>query len=326
MNYFLYKLKFTTALHVGNDSGHDHLSSSEFTIHSDTLFSALCIEALHYGTTTFNQFIQLFETGQAILSDALPFRGTEFFLPKPIYRKQAVHPLPDPKDRKLFKKLAYIPLSMFYEYLCASDERPFDIHKAVELQKDIVFHDKRECVAISRQEVTRPYFIGSVVFNNECGLYLIIGTESDESKSMLEQLLFSLSYSGIGGKRSVGFGKFELDGPISVSESEGPMLHRLHQLLTNRNADFYMTLNTSLPGEQEMDSALADACFLLCRRGGFVQSYNYAKTPLKKKTIYALSPGACVKRTYSGVLLDLAQGGAHPVYRCLKPLFAGVNL
>lgn len=49
MNYAVFKLVFKTAYHVGNDLGSATLASAEMTINSDTLFSALCIEALQLG-------------------------------------------------------------------------------------------------------------------------------------------------------------------------------------------------------------------------------------------------------------------------------------
>ena len=326
MKYYLYKLNFTTALHIGNDSGRDNLSSSEATIHSDTVYSALCIEAVSYGEEFLNRWVELAKSGEILLSDAMPFRKTEYFLPKPAFRRQSVHPLSNPKDRKLLKKLTFVPLSMFHDYLTASDSTPFDICKAFALQKDLAFPEKRQCVAITGQETTKPYFVGDVTFNDQCGLYLIIGVKAEAAKDLLERLLSGLSCNGIGGKRSSGLGKFNYDAPVMMETSEDPSIRGLLKLLCNRSADYYMTLNTSLPKEDEMEEALEDGGFLLCRRGGFVQSTSYADTFQKKRTVYALAPGACLRNTYTGVFCDLAQGGLHPVYRYLKPMFVGVNL
>lgn len=316
-----------SALHVGNDSGRDNLASSEFTIHSDTIISALCIEAIHYGgEALLNTLLNLFKNNVCVFSDALPYRGNEYFFPKPIYRKENTQLQSNPEERKLYKKLTYVPLSMFEEYLNVSGNAHFDIHRATNMLQDLAFDDKRQCVAVTGKEEASPYFIGSVIFNDDCGLYLIVGYDSSSTKIMLEKLLVSLSYSGIGGKRSAGLGKFELGNAINIGKIENESMSRLEKLLMNKSASLYMTLNTSLPMEQEMDEVLSDANFLLCRRGGFVQSANYADSQLKKKTIYALSSGACLRKTYSGTLCNLADGGNHPVYRCLKPLFVGVSL
>ena len=44
MKYIAYKLKFSTGVHFGNGS----LDNTEYTFCADTLFSALCIEAVKH--------------------------------------------------------------------------------------------------------------------------------------------------------------------------------------------------------------------------------------------------------------------------------------
>ena len=324
MKNYLFKLHFITALHIGNDSGRDNLASSETSIHSDTIFSALCTEAARYGQDILAKFVEMTETGDLVLSDALPFREDEYFLPKPAYRKQITHPLSNPGDRKLFKKLDLIPISMFSGYLQASDDFPFDIRRAVSLQRDLVFPEKRQRASVIGKDETEPYFVGSIVFNDDCGLYLLAELAGEEALPLLQKLLVSLSYSGIGGKRSSGFGKFSMEGPVILERSEKQSEKLLEEYLTNQTASAYMTINTSLPGDEEMKEALKGGYFTLCRRGGFVESPEYSKTPMKKRTVYALAPGAWVHQPYKGTFCNLAEGGHHPIYRCLKPLFLGV--
>ncbi|NLM56354.1 MAG: hypothetical protein GX192_02770 [Clostridiales bacterium] len=42
--------------------------------------------------------------------------------------------------------------------------------------------------------------------------------------------------------------------------------------------------------------------------------------------MYAFGEGSCIKTPYKGYIADVSQGGNHPVYRFLKPLFVGVEL
>jgi len=324
VHYYLYKLRFTSTLHIGNDSGQDNLASAEYTIHSDTLFSALCIEALNNGgEKLLQQVYTVFQNGQAVLSDAFPFRRDELFLPKPIWQQKA-HAQTDPRERKLYKKLSLLPLSLFKNYISASETVPFDVHKATALLQDLFFYEQRQCVAITGQEETQPYFIGGVVFNDDCGLYLIAGCANNEIKQRLDGLLQSLASSGIGGKRNVGFGRFNLDNALALAETANPSLQMLEALLKEQNSAAYMTLNTSLPEKDELSGIIPGARFLLCRRGGYVQSNVPLNAPLKKKSLFAFAPGSCFTKTYHGAIYDLSCGGQHPVYRYLKPLFMGV--
>ena len=80
-----------------------------------------------------------------------------------------------------------------------------------------------------------------------------------------------------------------------------------------------MTLNTSLPTDEELRSIAQQSSYLLCRRGGFVDGEAY-----KKRTVYAFSAGSCVHTRFEGDVLDLAPKGRRAVYRMLKPILLGV--
>ena len=53
MKYIIYKLKFSTGVHFGNGT----LDDTEYTFCADTLFSALCIEAVKSGTDMLNRLV-----------------------------------------------------------------------------------------------------------------------------------------------------------------------------------------------------------------------------------------------------------------------------
>ena len=67
-----------------------------------------------------------------------------------------------------------------------------------------------------------PYLVRGLQFNKDCGLYCILAFDDDRVRSLVEGLLQSLSFSGVGGKRSVGFGKFQLEccGELAQSACE----------------------------------------------------------------------------------------------------------
>ena len=70
MAYSLYRLKFTTGLHMGLDSGGPSLDDGRMAIHSDTLFSALCCELSN--DTEIARLYDYFASGVLTVSDALP--------------------------------------------------------------------------------------------------------------------------------------------------------------------------------------------------------------------------------------------------------------
>ena len=77
------------------------------------------------------------------------------------------------------------------------------------------------------------YQVATTRFSNDTSLY-VIANESD----LLNELMSSLQYSGLGGKRSSGFGRFELDIqniPLELSDR-----------LTKNHSDKVMSLTTCL--------------------------------------------------------------------------------
>lgn len=318
LTYYVYKLHFTTPVHIGPDDGQNTLHSSAVTIHSDTLFAALCVEASRSGNSTaVMSLIEDAQNDQVIFSDLFPFRGEKLFLPKPIISEVQVKIDQDLENRKDYKKLHYLPIDMWKNYVqFGKGQSEFDLDICKEMIKDITFSDRRQRVAVTGQEDPEPYFIQAIDFNDNCGLYCVIGFGEETLRKKYEELLIGLGWSGIGGKRSSGWGKFE----IVSSNNLDVYAPDLKQMICKETAERWVTINTSLPIETEMHT-VENGRYLLCRRGGFVDH-----APYKKKSIYAFGPGSCFLTQYRGEIFNVAPAGRRAAYRLLKPLFLGVNL
>ena len=130
-------------------------------------------------------------------------------------------------------------------------------------------------------------------------------------------LLNAVGLVGIGGKRSGGFGKFQ----VEVLECPAEFLNRLN----NSNYKKYISLSISLPKEQEMEIACQNASYLLVKRSGFVYSDTYSPNFQKKKTLYYFAAGSCFENMYEGDIYDGSCQGKHSVYRYGLPFFLGVS-
>ena len=82
MNYTLYCLEFINGVHFGRGN----LDSSEITFHADTLFSALFQEALKMKKQ--DRFLKQVSDGKIIFSDAFPYIGKNYYIPKPMIAVQ----------------------------------------------------------------------------------------------------------------------------------------------------------------------------------------------------------------------------------------------
>lgn len=307
MEYRVYKLAFSAGVHFGKNS----LDNTQVSFCADTLFSALCQEALRVGKSYLQSLLEYSKQGNLILSDAFPYQGNELFLPKPM-RYIESGKAEDSSLKKAYKQLKYIPLTYFNKYLSGN----FPIERADEWKK-FGTGGMKVSASVRGEKDTTPYRVAVYHFYENCGLYVIAGYTLEEAKDLFEELMELLSYSGIGGKRSSGLGRFEFRSAKIPAELE----ERL-----KKNGTSYMTLSVSLPQADELDDAIRDASYLLEKRSGFVASETYASEHQRKRDLYVLASGACVSCRFKGDVYDVSGYGNHPVYRYAKPIFLEVGI
>lgn len=305
MKYKIYKMIFKQGVHFGDHS----LEKSEITFQADTLFSALCIEALKIDKL--DELLESVKENHLVFSDAFPYMGQEFFIPKPMKKIEQVVQSEDVTTRKKFKKLEYIQVSLLDKYI----KGQYPINKGSDIKK-LGIHVLKTSASIRGNEEALPYRVGIYRFKKENGLYIVVGYDSQEILDLFDELFEMLSLSGIGGKKNSGLGHFDLE----IAE----LPKELNQRLNTKGE--VMTLSVSLPTEDELEEILDDSRYLLVKRSGFIDSYTYSKEQRRKKDIYLFKSGSCFNKTYQGDIYNVSSGGSHPVYKYAKPLFMGVEV
>ncbi len=309
MEYTIYKFDFCEKVHFGNHS----LIKSNNVFFADTLFSALCIEAVKMGNEFMTKFYNDVKYGKIIFSDAFPYIDDIFYLPKPVKRIRKDEE-GNSKIKKAFKSLAYIPCDKMIEYL-NGNLNPQDESKYFE--ENFGQYGTSVSAAVDGLEETMPYHIHYFRYQEGSGLYIIVGYGDDDAKDLFDELIENLTYSGIGGERSSGYGRFE----IKVAKMPGTILEML-----NNESDEYMSLSISLPSENELEECLCDANYVLVKRSGFVESVNFSDTPKRKKDIFMFQSGSCFKKKFKGDIYDVQSEGKHPVYKYGMALWMGVTV
>ena len=294
MTYKMYIMTFQNA-HFGSGT----LDSSKLTFSADRIFSALVLEALKMGKL--DAFLAEANQDDFTLTDAFPFQFGPF-LPKPIgYPKhdqidQSVDVKEVRRQAKLSKKLQFLALENVDDYLNGD------------------LFENEEHAFIDTVTKNQPHKYGNLYqvattrFSNDTSLY-VIANESD----LLNELMTSLQYSGLGGKRSSGYGRFELDIqniPLELSDR-----------LTKNHSDKVMSLTTALPVDADLEEAMEHGHYLLTKSSGFAFSHatneNY-----RKQDLYKFASGSTFSKTFEGQIVDVRPlDFPHAVLNYAKPLF-----
>lgn len=323
----IYYLRFTTPFRFGGDGS---LDSATITCHGDTLFSAMVIEWLRlFGADCLAELIKAVESNRFVLSDLLPYQEETLYLVKPVVLKhhQATDKNRDSTSLKAEKKIKYVKAADLAPYFksCAGGV-PFLLEK----EPVFAYPVKRVRVGQMNVEKPEPYFIAACSFYENCGLYLIAEVPEELNEKMT-MVLESLGETGIGGKKSSGYGKFQLIKSVTLVDpapSEQKVLtgdEQLLQSLLTEPGRCYINLAPLLPELTQLD-AVKKGSYQLIRRKGFVYSDSFTTSMVKKKPVTLIDTGGCFSTPLSGRLVNVGEDGSHPVYRNGKSLWLGVAL
>lgn len=323
MNYYLYKLRFTTPFHIGDSESARSGETATETICADTLFSAFCHATLQiYAQEGLNRLINLITDSKLRLSDAFPYYKEHLFIPKPYMKITSRTSINDHNLLKKAKALKYISINHLPSFLngVRGTETPDYQAWSKEFSKPITTTRVN-----LREEQSQPYQVHALQFEPDCGLYGIIQYYDEADVDWLKPIIEILGFGGIGGKSSSGYGKFTMEDEIFLDSPEDEQTSLLSELLNNTKANRYISMTTSLPKQNELENVMEEASYGMKRRGGFVYASNIDK-PFKKHTQYFFSSGSVFQSPFEGDLWTVARTENHPVYRYGKPIFLGVSL
>lgn len=290
-----YKLDFQT-VHFGNGN----LNESIGSFNASRLYSSLFLESLKLNVD--KEFLNLSKSANFFLSDSFPLKDGEFYLPKPIgYPKIPLNSESTRETRrkaKRSKKLRYIKYTDMEDYV----EGNCDVDK---LDGTDSFFSKSTVVT---KKGIDPYEVG--ITNFKTSLYILT-----IKHKLLDMLMNSLQYSGIGGKQSSGYGRF------TVEKLDIPDEFSKNIVVNDSEYGVYMTLSTSIPNNDELDAVLPTAEYLLEKSSGFAYS-STSRNLLRKQDLYKFAVGTTLTKTYNGNIFDVRPDDfPHPVWNYAKGLF-----
>lgn len=302
------RLKFQSGLHLGEKIS-DESDTSSKRLHSDTLSAALVSTYVTQGGVEAEKFMQSFR-----ISSAMPYVGDSYLLPLPIakqtlrFEEEADNP-----SNKQIKRAEWIESALWSKM---SRNGVLTISKeALSGCKSALLNDRNDvCIMKSKLEqkvsVSKeggdavPYFFSRVFFGRDCGLYIIYQT-TDEA--LFRRTLAQLGAEGIGAKRSVGNGLFEVD--FSTLRIDVP-----------DNANYCQLLSLCVPSDADLQSCrLQRSCYSLTTRSGYMSgAMNLPDRNKVRKSVNMISEGAVMScSSIEGSVVDVRPDmfTTHPVWR-----------
>lgn len=316
--YYIYQLKFTAPVHFGRAEQGGKLERVSLGYSSDTLFSALCHE-LSTDLTRLNKFISDAKDKKILLSDLMPYNvvggDNYFFIPKPLIQPPSAEKKKSLAAKKL-KGIDYIRASRIAEYIT-------DLKNNIDFiaaENEYNFGEFSLMTRINvRQEI--PYSVGLFAFNPDAGLYGIVYLADDNIDEFME-LIEYLGLSGIGGKRSSGYGKFELyDDAYPLEDSFSADDMAINKRINIKNAAYYLALSNVLPNENTL-IALKHSFYKLQKRSGFIGGSSQMQ---KKNSVYMVKAGSCLNARIAGELISLGECDNHEILRYGRGIYLGVE-
>lgn len=332
MSYLLYKLRFPNGIHIGTASGNT-LEETMIGVYSDTFYSALYNEYMKIYND--NELYKVSKTGDFLVSDLLPFKekddmSTDFYLPKPFISVQRNERRNDEEvvDRKKVKATNFIPADKLEEYFSfLKNGTNFPIIDDDFGKKQLYTKNK---VSLENED-TQLYNIEIFKFNEKSGLYFIVKLpENEKWQRIFENILESLSLTGIGGKKNSGFGQFVSEDPMFFDGTDFDAIESDSDAFINRalfsNEKKFLILSSYSPKIEEIGKIKENENYYqLIKRSGFVNSSSYSEQAEKRKQVYMLSSGSVLSFKPEGKILDLNLHGKHSIYRMGKPIVLGVK-
>jgi len=220
MKFKIIKMCFTTPLHLGEVG--IGIEGSTLILHSDTIFNAICNAlAKLYGSEWVTDFLEKFKLKPDFrISSGFPFIENNLYFPKPFSRANIERELRQNYGKKL-KKTNYLTKHFFEKWIAGDNLTENELKNITKKEITLLngdkiskFHEEMILpkVAVNRESAeSNIYFLGSVHFAKKAGLWFIVDCEDDIYRDKVLPALRLLQHEGIGGKRTWGLGRFELE-------------------------------------------------------------------------------------------------------------------
>lgn len=314
MEVYLYKLRFTGAVHFG-DTG-IYLENVTESLNSDSLFSALINAVATYGSEQeAENWIDSFKSQPPFLITSLfVYNGDKYFLPKPLDDTFISSEIKK-KFGKDLKKIKFLEAEDFLKWL--NQESIQDIkeyQENLEIYNNSFIGEIRPRVTLDRDtQQSSLYFCGSIRFQKDAGLYGLVAFRDKEFIEKFKNTLALLGQMGIGGEKTYGYGMYEI---VEYKPIEG-----IFKEIINSNSPIHILLSLYHPNKDELNDITGKlVAYDILRKKGWITSGRNA-LPIKRKSLGFIKEGSVLNQPIKGSIVDVTPEDApsdvllHRVYR-----------
>lgn len=341
---YIVELQFDHAVHFGASVVSFGVEEVDETCHSDTLFSGIInqLAAVEHLISNFSlkEFIQEFDSSipPFRISSFGMVRGMDYFLPKPLIVPSIFTSDCSIKEyKKDFIKLKWIHLEDFQKWqnklLVGDDIR--DYFKSYSSEPPPMAPSffktltKAQHSEDRETEATQIYHTGQLFYGEQIYPYFLVDFKSEllPWKWFLEALRL-LGISGLGGRRSCGYGKFTLRyEPILIGGDESIWPKKVRENTQHKKAIMLWNNVLNHQSENQYLFSLLKPKFinendyvayqLLIRKGWFFSNSSFCQ--MKRKTVHMFSEGSILNRPVDGELTNVSPDelpeNHHEIYR-----------
>ena len=260
---------------------------------SYTIFGAISwAYLLLYGEERLNNLLNKYRDGETpfILSSILPREKDRYYFPKPNLKAKRVKNSDD--DYKKLKKISYIDFELMKQVLENEIKNELELNEQLKKKMKESKGSLASKYAIPHASIDRLYgttegggqlFFEEVITMGEG--YILIAIKDESIKKELETVFNLLQDIGLGGNRSVGYGK--------VIFGKFELFPEIEKYLKNKT-DRFITLAPVIPEKETYD--LSNSYYdYFTFRGAVDNNYNFKNVDIWKDKVIYLKEGSTLK-------------------------------
>jgi CRISPR-associated protein Csm4 len=260
---------------------------------SYTIFGAISWGySLLYGEEKLNKLLNKFENGEIpfILSSILPRDNNQYYFPKPNLKAKREKDSND--DYKKLKKISYINFDLMKKVLDGKIKNEFELNEQLKNQIEKSKGSLASKDAIPHASIDRLYGTtegsGQLFFEEVVAIsegYILIAVKDENTKKELEAVFNLLQDIGLGGNRSIGYGR--------VIFGKFEPFPEIEKYFTNRT-DRFISLAPFIPEKKTYD--LSESYYnYFTFRGAIDNNYNFKDVDIWKDKVIYIKEGSALK-------------------------------